>query len=271
MRLSRRPRPEEEPGQFWKDFIRDTGPVFRKPTIEQLEGFIRPTWAGAGRRLQVRGRAPARDLRRAVARRDRGGQRRGVPGGPDRGLPVGPDRLLQPARAPGPRPAARVLRLSRPATGRAGTSSARSTGGSTPTFTPTSTSSSGARLPAAPRPGVHPPVPVPEPVPVSGGGGLRAVAAARADVGAARLVCAQGGTGRVRGAAGRRPARLPEPRQPRVRRRGADAAAVRPARRRRLPRDRQQGPAARPDRAARRPGRARSWCRSPPCCRSWTR
>src|SRR3954465_12339396 len=33
-----------EPGQFWKDFIRDTGPVFRKPTIEQLEGFVRPTW-----------------------------------------------------------------------------------------------------------------------------------------------------------------------------------------------------------------------------------
>src|SRR5262249_55835920 len=31
-------------GQFWKDFIRDTGPVFRKPTIEQLEGFIHPTW-----------------------------------------------------------------------------------------------------------------------------------------------------------------------------------------------------------------------------------
>jgi MGT family glycosyltransferase len=31
------------PGQFWKDFIRDTAPVFRRPTIEQLEAFIEPT------------------------------------------------------------------------------------------------------------------------------------------------------------------------------------------------------------------------------------
>ena len=44
MRLGPAPEQEEEPGQFWKDFIRDTAPVFRKPTIEQLEGFIAPTW-----------------------------------------------------------------------------------------------------------------------------------------------------------------------------------------------------------------------------------
>ncbi len=44
MRLSAPADEEEVPGQFWKDFIRDTGPVFRKPTIEQLEGFIQPTW-----------------------------------------------------------------------------------------------------------------------------------------------------------------------------------------------------------------------------------
>ncbi len=35
---------ESDPGQFWKDFIRDTAPEFRKPTVEQLETFIRPTW-----------------------------------------------------------------------------------------------------------------------------------------------------------------------------------------------------------------------------------
>ncbi len=35
---------EEDPGQFWKDFIRETAPVFRRPTIEQLEGFIKPTF-----------------------------------------------------------------------------------------------------------------------------------------------------------------------------------------------------------------------------------
>jgi MGT family glycosyltransferase len=43
MRLGPPPEQEEAPGQFWKDFIRDTAPVFRKPTIEQLEGFIAPT------------------------------------------------------------------------------------------------------------------------------------------------------------------------------------------------------------------------------------
>ena len=44
MRLGPAPEVEEAPGQFWKDFIRDTGPVFRRPTIEQLEGFMGPTW-----------------------------------------------------------------------------------------------------------------------------------------------------------------------------------------------------------------------------------
>ena len=44
MRLGPAPEVEEEAGQFWKDFIRDTAPVFRKPTIEQLTDFIEPTW-----------------------------------------------------------------------------------------------------------------------------------------------------------------------------------------------------------------------------------
>jgi MGT family glycosyltransferase len=44
MRLGPRPEVEEAPGQFWKDFIRDTAPVFRKPTIDQLGEFIQPTW-----------------------------------------------------------------------------------------------------------------------------------------------------------------------------------------------------------------------------------
>src|SRR4051812_20822947 len=43
MRLGPKPAVEEAPGQFWKDFIRDTAPVFRTPTIEQLETFIAPT------------------------------------------------------------------------------------------------------------------------------------------------------------------------------------------------------------------------------------
>src|SRR3990172_4800414 len=44
MRLGPPPEMEEAPGQFWKDFIRETAPVFRRPTIEQLEGFLQPTW-----------------------------------------------------------------------------------------------------------------------------------------------------------------------------------------------------------------------------------
>ena len=31
-------------GQVWIDFIRDTAPHFRTPTIEQLTGFIEPTF-----------------------------------------------------------------------------------------------------------------------------------------------------------------------------------------------------------------------------------
>jgi MGT family glycosyltransferase len=44
MRLGPPPEHEEAPGQFWIDFIRDTAPIFRKPTIEQLGEFIAPTW-----------------------------------------------------------------------------------------------------------------------------------------------------------------------------------------------------------------------------------
>ncbi len=44
MRLGPPPEVPEAPGQFWIDFIRDTAPVFRKPTIEQLGEFIAPTW-----------------------------------------------------------------------------------------------------------------------------------------------------------------------------------------------------------------------------------
>ena len=34
----------EDAGQFWKDFIRETAPEFRRPTVEQLASFIRPTF-----------------------------------------------------------------------------------------------------------------------------------------------------------------------------------------------------------------------------------
>lgn len=35
---------EQDAGQFWTDFIRETAPEFRKPTIEQLATFVQPTW-----------------------------------------------------------------------------------------------------------------------------------------------------------------------------------------------------------------------------------
>lgn len=48
MRLTPAPAPEvaEIPGQYWKDFIRDTAPQFRKPTHTQIETLIKPIWQG---------------------------------------------------------------------------------------------------------------------------------------------------------------------------------------------------------------------------------
>lgn len=44
MRLGSAPAEPEAPGQFWIDFIRDTAPVFRKSTFDQITEFIQPTW-----------------------------------------------------------------------------------------------------------------------------------------------------------------------------------------------------------------------------------
>jgi MGT family glycosyltransferase len=34
----------QDAGQFWKEFIRNTAKEFRRPTVEQLESFMAPTW-----------------------------------------------------------------------------------------------------------------------------------------------------------------------------------------------------------------------------------
>jgi MGT family glycosyltransferase len=39
------PEGDQDAGQFWTDFITETAPEFRKPTIEQLDSFIKPVWA----------------------------------------------------------------------------------------------------------------------------------------------------------------------------------------------------------------------------------
>ena len=36
---------EQDAGAFWKEFIARTAPEFRKPTIEQLDTWIKPVWA----------------------------------------------------------------------------------------------------------------------------------------------------------------------------------------------------------------------------------
>ena len=66
--LARRPSAtatdgEPDAGQFWTDFIRDTAPEFRKPTIEQLDDVHPADVAGADRRRQVLRAAAARDHR----------------------------------------------------------------------------------------------------------------------------------------------------------------------------------------------------------------
>jgi MGT family glycosyltransferase len=46
---------QQDAGQFWKEFIAATAPEFRKPTIEQLETWIKPVWeelAGGARYCQ---------------------------------------------------------------------------------------------------------------------------------------------------------------------------------------------------------------------------
>jgi MGT family glycosyltransferase len=42
--LARPAEGDQDAGQFWTDFITETAPEFRKPTIEQLDTFIRPVW-----------------------------------------------------------------------------------------------------------------------------------------------------------------------------------------------------------------------------------
>ena len=69
MRLTPPPTTEEAPGQFWTDFIRETAPVFRASTREQLEGFVAPTWQA----LTADGQH-----HRAALQRQAGGQRHGV-------------------------------------------------------------------------------------------------------------------------------------------------------------------------------------------------
>ncbi len=102
---------EQDAGQFWIDFITETAPEFRKPTIEQLSTFIEPVWSVVDRRRDVLPAAARGDPRAGAPRRDRRGQRERVPGAAHPRRAVGPDHELQPARDEGPRAAADVQRV----------------------------------------------------------------------------------------------------------------------------------------------------------------
>ena len=227
MRLGPPPEAEEEPGQFWKDFIRETAPVFRADD-RAARGVHRADLPGADRRRALRRRPAARDLRRARARRDRRGQRRAR------------SRRCRRAGArgcgscPATRPRSRTRRpaASSPATppaDRAGWDEFRDEYARTHARPARGLRRvlPRARRARAARPRVHPRLAVPEPLPLSGRGRLRA---------RARRSTARGTTCRPASARPtrrgrlpealerRRPARLPEPRLARLRRRRADAA-----------------------------------------------
>ena len=103
MRLGPAPEHEEDPGQFWKDFIRETAPRLPQADDRADRGVHRPDLRGARRRCPLRRRAPGRDHRRGRARRDRRGQRGQLPGVAGERPSVGADRLLQPGGDQGSR------------------------------------------------------------------------------------------------------------------------------------------------------------------------
>ena len=102
MRLGPPPEEPEVPGQFWIDFIRDTAPVFRKPTIEQLGEFIAPTFQAlidGAKYVDPRLAEIFDELGPDVIVED---NVVGVPGPRGIGPAVGPHRVVQPGRDEGP-------------------------------------------------------------------------------------------------------------------------------------------------------------------------
>ena len=253
MRLGPPPEQEEAPGQFWIDFIHDTAPVFRKPTIEQLGEFVAPTFEAlcdGARFVHARLLEIIDELQPDVIVEDNvvsfpalaasGGRWvrivscnplevpdpalppvfSGYPAG--RPLGVGSVRGGVPAHA---RRAACVVRRVPPR----------------------------MRSAAAPGARVHGHLAVPQPLRLSRRGRLRARASARRDVAQRaderaheRAVAAPRAPARRAGSAA-----VPLARIARLGRRRADAAPRRHPRRDRAPRDRLQGPAGRADPAAR--------------------
>ena len=141
MRLGPPPEQEEAPGPVLDRLHPRHGAGLPQADDRAARRVRRADLRGALRRRALRPRAAARDHRRAAARRHRRGQRRVVPGARGERRPLGAHRLVQSARGAGSGAPARVLRLSRRPTARSGQRSRRSSGARTPTCTRRSTSS----------------------------------------------------------------------------------------------------------------------------------
>ena len=150
MRLGPPPAEPEVPGQFWIDFIRDTAPVFRKPTIEQLGEFIAPTFQALIDGAQVRPPAPRR--RSSASSQPDAIVEDNVVSFPAimaARPPVGPPPLLQPGGDQGPARRAVLVRLPGRGPDAPGRPSSTRSGGPTATCGRTSTPSAGTTARAA--------------------------------------------------------------------------------------------------------------------------
>jgi|SRR5262245_50780132 len=94
------PLADLDAGRFWADFIAETAPEFRKPTLAQLESFIRPTYQAL-----IDGAMYCEpQLRETVAehkpRRNRAGQCGRLSGSHHHRRSLPPDHVLQSSRGP---------------------------------------------------------------------------------------------------------------------------------------------------------------------------
>ena len=102
---------DQDAGQFWIDFVAETAPEFRKPTIEQLATFIEPVWSSL-----IDGAMYCHDQLAAIVDRAEPDvivedNVNGFPALHDPRRAVGADHVVQPARAEGPRPPTDVQRV----------------------------------------------------------------------------------------------------------------------------------------------------------------
>ena len=275
MRLGPPPEQEEEPGQFWKDFIRDTSPVFRKPTIEQLEGFIQPTWQAlvdGAKYVEPRLRELLDGIEPDVVVQD---NVVGFAALPTYGRPWVRIVSCNPCEVKDPDIPPTFSGYS--AADRAGWEEFRAEydarqpaplGGLRRVHARAGRS-------AAPRARVRPRVAVAEPLPLPRGSGLPAITAARPELAPPGRLRARHRrrVDRAGGLPRRREARVPEPRQSRLGGCRADAPARRRARREPAPVRGLEGSAARALRAGRQHDRRRvpAADRSCPRSTSWSR